>query len=200
MKYLSLIFGAIVIAGCVHRAVICPTIRPSALVAEKLPYSVGIIFSDEMKNYEEHATPDSGGHLYEFEIGSSLCRTLTRSVEATYEKVAERETQPKASEYERILKFSLQLHRLEVCFQQDYSITTAHAHYALSVGIEAYDGESLELLETNTAGGRGSSSKATDAMSAAETFASAIEDGIQMLSDNVANLLISGFAEPKETE
>jgi hypothetical protein len=202
MKYLSLVCLAVVIVGCTHRVAVRPTIQPSALIAEKLPYSVGIVFSDEMKDYEEHVTPSSGGtgHTYDFEIGSSLCAALRRSVETAYESVVETATQPRAAEYDRVIKFSLQNSKVDVYFQEGFLTTTARADYSLSIGIEAYDGENLDLLRRNTVSGTGFSSKGADAFGADKSFAEAIEDGVQQVSDNVANLLISGFAEPKETE
>ena len=82
-------------------------------------------------------------------------------------------------------------------FQEGFLTPTARADYSLSITMEAYDGETMELLQRGTVNGSGFSAKRADEFGAEKEFVRAIEDAIQQVSDDVANLLVSGFAEPK---
>lgn len=96
---------------------------------------------------------------------------------------------------DKVIKFSLKQSNIDVNFQEGFFVANARANCAISVGIEAYDGKTNELVQMTTVNGSGFSSASNDAFKASESFASAAEDAIQQIADSVSNLLVSGFAE-----
>jgi len=201
ISIITLLFFLLFICGCVHRIALSPTINPNAFISEKLPYLAGVVFSGELRVYVQHARPSSftgSAHTYNFEIGDSICAALTRSVETAYHNVIEVKINPARGEYDRIIKFSLQNSDMDIFFDEGFFSHTGRAKYSISIAIEAYDGKELKLLKKTVVSGNGFSSRETSAFSASKKFAIAIENGIQQVCDNVANLLISEFAEPKK--
>ena len=202
MKKILLLIFCILIVGCAHRVALSPNIRPNAMIANKLPSTVAVVVSDELLNYVEHARPSSwsgSAHTYNFEMGKSLCDALTRSVETAYENVMVAKTNPQAGEFDRIIKFALQNSNMDVYFQDGFLTSTGRANYSISIVMEAYNGKDIRMLKRSVVNGSGFSSRQSDPFSADKHFAQAIEAGLQQVSDNVANLLISGFAEEGKT-
>jgi hypothetical protein len=198
---LLIIILLFLICACTHHVVLSPAITPNAFVSEKFPHSAAIVFLNELKDYIQHAKPSSysgSAHTYVFEIGESLCSALTRSVEAAYQNALEPKTNPAKGEYDRIIKFSLQNSDMDVYFDNGFLSRTGRAKYSISIVIEAYDGRNLDLIKKSVVNGNGFSTRETNAFSASKKFAIAVENGIQQIADNVANLLISGYAEPKK--
>jgi hypothetical protein len=170
------------------------------MMARKISLKAAVIFSPLLKTYVESTRPSSfagSAHEYKFEIGPALCIALRRSVETVYQTVIEIDTVSGVGQYDRVIRFSLQNSNIDVYFQSGYFTTTGRAQCMLAVSMEAYDGKNMELIGKTTVSGSGFSSRITNAFTADEAFAKAIEMAIQQISDNVANLLISGFAEPK---
>ena len=191
------IVGTMFILGCAHQVTLRTTIQPNALIAKKLPKTVAVIFSGEMPTYVESVKPSSfagSAHTYNFELGKALCPALFRSVETVYDKVILSKSIQPQDQYDGIIKFSLANSNMDVYFQEGFLSSTAKANCSISVTIEAYD-NSGKLLRKTTVNGSGFSSKGTDVFSANKSFAAAAETAIQQIADNVANLLISGFAE-----
>ena len=191
------IVGTMFILGCAHQVTLRTTIQPNALIAKKLPKTVVVIFSGEMPTYVESVKPSSfagSAHTYNFELGKALCPALFRSVETVYDKVILSKSIQPQDQYDGIIKFSLANSNMDVYFQEGFLSSIAKANCSISVTIEAYD-NSGKLLRKTTVNGSGFSSKGTDVFSANKSFAAAAETAIQQIADNVANLLISGFAE-----
>lgn len=164
---------------------------------KKIPKNVAVIFSSEMPTYVDSVRPSSylgSAHTYNFELGKALCSALHRSVETVYENATLTKSIQPQDKYDRIIKFSLADSNIDVYFQEGFLTPTARASFSISVTIEAYDG-SGKILRKTTVNGNGFSSKNADAFSANKVFAAAAESAIQQVADNVANLLISGFAE-----
>ena len=115
-------------------------------------------------------------------------------METVYEKVVRIDSIQPPNQYHRILKFSLINNNLDVYFLKGFLSITAKANCSISVSIEVYE-NSGKLIRKTTITGSGFSSKNIDTSSAEKTFAAAVEAAIQQVSDNIANLLISGFAE-----
>ena len=196
--YILLILVCFLFISCTHQIAINPTIHPHAFSAEKLPYSVGVVFSEEMRTYIQHARPSTwsgSAHTYNFEIGNSLCASLLRSVEAAYFQVFDLKSNPRKGEYDRIIKYSLQNSNMDIYFQDGFLTTSGKANYTISIMLEAFNDKSLRMLRKNVISGSGFSTRNTDAFSADKHFAKSIETAIQQVSDNAANLFISGFAE-----
>lgn len=191
----------LIVSGCAHTIAISSSIQPDAFAANKLPYTVAVVFSNEMKSYVEHARPSSwagSAHTYDFEMGKQLCAALFRAVQVAYENPVEPSANPQQGEYDRIIKFALQNSNIDVYFQEGFLSSSARANYSISVTIEAYEGKSMKLIQKSTVNGSGFSARGgSDAFSADKQFAQAVEAGVKQVCDNVANLLISGFAEPK---
>lgn len=137
-------------------------------------------------------------HSFDFEIGKSLCQALVRSVDMAYNNVMEAKDNPAAGEYDRIIKFSLANSNMDIHFTKGFGSRTAKANYSLSVHMEAYDGKKIKLLQKMAVNGNVFISQPASGFTADKVFAKAIENAIQQVSDNAANLLISGFAEPKD--
>jgi len=196
-------FLIIFFVGCAHRITVNPNVQPSALVSRKLPYKVAVVFDPNMKNYVEHATPstfEGSAHTYDFVVGPSLSAALLRSVEIAYENVFVADALTSVGKCDRVIKFVLQNSSMNIYFQSGFLSPTAHCNYTLSVGVEAYDANNHLLLRKATVSGRGFITKAANAFSADKYFAKTVEEAIQQVSDNVANLLISGFAEPRDKD
>jgi len=193
-------FLIFIFVSCSHNVMLNPNIQPNAFSSTKSPSSVGVIFSDELKNHVETVNPSSysgSAHTYNFEIGKPLSGALLRSVQIAYQDVLEVNTLESSEKFDKILKFTLQQSNMDIYFQEGFFTPNAKANCTLSIGIEAYDGKSNELLQMTTINGSGFSSKATDAFNANKSFAQAVETSIQQITDTVANLLNSGFAEQK---
>jgi hypothetical protein len=187
--------------GCAHTIAINSLIQPDAFIAKKFPYTVAVVFPNDMKAYIEHARPSSfsgSANTYNFEMGKQLCDAIFRAVQIAYENPVEPKTNPQQGEYDRIIKFGIVKSNIDVYFQSGYFSSTARANYAISITIETYDGKTMKLIRKSTVNGSGFSARDnSDVFYAEKQFAKAIEDGVKQVCDNIASLLISGFAEPK---
>ncbi len=68
----------------------------------------------------------------------------------------------------------------------------------MAVTVEVYDGITMAPIRKSTVSGVGFVGKGnSDAFSSNQVFAKAVEAGIQQLADNVANMLVGGFGEPR---
>jgi hypothetical protein len=193
----------LLVSGCAHSIAISPTLTPAAMVADKRDKTVGVIFAPDIAAYVESASPSSwagSAHSYTITIGPAICACLLKSVEASYISVVCVEQPPSAGQFDRVLKFAMQNSSMDVYFQDGFLTSNAKSTYAVSVIMEAYDGATMTLLGRTSVSGSGFGSRATDAFSADKSFALTAENGVQQVCDGVANMLISGFAEPKPAQ
>ncbi|MDP3182462.1 MAG: hypothetical protein Q8M54_06545 [Desulfobaccales bacterium] len=198
IRYSSVMIFLILLFGCAHQVTLNPTISPSSFTVKKYPYRVAVVFSPDMLELVVHATPTSfigGGHVYDFQMGDSLCQALLRSADAAYNEVVQADLDLKEGEFDRIIKYSLANSNLNIEFTGAFTWVTAKGNYSLSVLMEAFDGQNLSLIQKAPINGSGFVSQHGNEFTSDKIFAKAIEQGIQQVSDNAANLLASGFGE-----
>lgn len=201
---ISILLLIILLAGCTQNVTIRPDIFPSAFIAEKHSYSVGVVFSNDMLTHVLHVKPSTyvgSAYSYNFELGTQLKNALYRTVESAYENPTLTNIIPSSGEYDRIIKFSLQSSVMDLQFETGFMSTSGRSTYAITVSMEAYDGSTMKLLKKSSFNGNGFMSQNNIKMgSAGKQFKTSIESAIQQLADTIANVLISGFGEPKNDE
>ncbi len=203
---LVLIIFIFLFFGCVQTpqsTTISSTINPNSFIAHKSAYKAAVVFSPDIKDYVEHARPTLGIHQLpesDVQIGKSLCQALVRSAEAAYNNVLEANASPVAGQYDRIIKFSLSNSNLDVRFSggQFFQPITERVDYSLTVAMEVYDGKSLRLLQKMAINGHGSGTQTIPfGDHSFKVYEKPIDNGIQQVADDAANILISGVAEAR---
>ena len=152
-------------------------------------------------NYTETARPGTqrgSAHTFEFQMGPALTNALTRSVEAAYANVFVTQSPPQEGDFERIFRFDLQSSNVRIEFVPGFFSTSAKADCVIHVSMEIADGKSFKAIQRLSVSGNGFSNKETSGGDDAQRqFSLAIEDAIRQLTENTANLLISGVGEPR---
>jgi hypothetical protein len=196
-----LISSIIFFMGCTYSGAIRTDIAPSAMVGRKSLSSVGVYFYPRLAEYEEVTKPATfygSAHTFKFEMGPAMKESLIKSVEAAYSKVSILRETPKPGEFDRDISFDLQSSNVQVEFVPGFWNASAKANAIIHVSMEIIDGKSLKTIQRLAISGNGFSTKDTSGGGDAQKqFSRAIEDAIRQLSENTANLLISGVAEPK---
>jgi hypothetical protein len=106
---------------------------------------------------------------------------------------------PQPGEFERVFKFDLQSSNVRIEFVPGFWSNSARADCVLHVSMETADGPSLKAIQRLSINGNGFSNKETSGGDDAQRqFSLAIEDAIRQLTENTANLLISGVGEPRD--
>jgi len=201
IKHLFFILIIILLSACEHQVTLTPTITPSAYIAKKYPYRVAVVFTPEIQDLVVSAKPSKPFgpgfvHIYHYPMGDSLSQALLRSADTAYNEVVVADLDLKEGEVDRVIKFTLINSSLTVEFAGAF-FPTAKGNYTLSVLMEAFDGQNLNLIQKAAITGNGSVSQQADGRAAAKLFSTTIEQAIQQVSDNAANLLTSGFGEIK---
>ena len=199
IKCLFLMLLTVSLFGCEHKVTLAPTISPSSFIAKKYPYKVAVVFSPEMQNLVVHAKPTNPigpgfGHVYDYQVGNSLCQALLNSADTAYNQVLQADLDLKEGEFDKVIKFTLVNSNLNIEFV-GLVLPTAKGSYSLSLLMEAFNGQNLNLLQKAPISGNGFVSQQADEFAAEKLFSTAVEQGIQQVSDNAANLLASGFGE-----
>ncbi|MGD9345195.1 MAG: hypothetical protein PVH84_04995 [Candidatus Aminicenantes bacterium] len=175
------------------------------VLPEKLPYNVAVVFSEEFNLV--------GGENYS--IIGALHTELFDRVGDVYQNTAEEFEIPAEGEYERIITFTLNEvvrdeHKRRLANVTDPSLPSRHIplRFRISVTMASYDGEDVELLETEVIKGIGESSNqegvsiregaAVASSSGRGSFDKAVAEAMENVCNDVTKLLIRGFAEPKE--
>jgi len=157
--------------------------------------------SPRLMNYTETARPGTqqgSAHTFEFQMGPALTNALTRSVEAAYANVFVTQSPPQEGDFERIFRFDLQSSNVRIEFVPGFFSTSAKADCIIHVSMEIADGKSFKAIQRLSVSGNGFSNKQTSGGDDAQRqFSLAIEDAIRQLTENTANLLISGVGEPR---
>jgi hypothetical protein len=107
-------------------------------------------------------------------------------------------TPPRAGEFARVITFDLQSSNVRIEFVPGFWKTAARSNAVIHVSMEIVDGSSLKAFQRLSVNGTGFATKDTRGGSDAQKqFSLAIEDAIQQLSENAANLLVAGVDEPR---
>jgi hypothetical protein len=195
---LFLIVVGLGLVGCSHQIKLSPTLTPNALSSDPIQKSTAVYFTPDVVAYAEKTNPSSfsgSAHTYNVDIGASLTACLEKAVDVVYEPVVVVDEPPSAGEYDRVIKFSMQNSDLDVSFQEGFLSSNAKSQYTVSVTIEAYDGESMEVFGKSSVTGNSFGSENAGAFNASEAFRQTVETGVQQTCDSVASLLVGGFAE-----
>jgi hypothetical protein len=138
-------------------------------------------------------------NTFEFQMGPALTNALTRSVEAAYANVLAIPSAPQPGDFERVFRFDLQSSNVRIEFVPGFfSRNSARADCVLHVSMEIADGTSFKTIQRLSISGSGFSNKETSGGDdALRQFSLAFEDAIRQLTENTANLLISGVGEPR---
>jgi hypothetical protein len=190
-----------IFTGCTYTGAIRTDIAPTSMVARKYPAKVGVYFAPRLVQYEEITKPATfygSAHTFTFNMGPAMKEALTKSVESAYSNVSILSDPPMPGKFDRVISFDLQSSNIRVEFVPGFWSNSAKANAILHVTMEIADGSSLKAIQRLTVNGNGFTTQKTSGGADAQTqFSRAIEDAIRQLSDNTANLLISGAAEPK---
>lgn len=187
--------------GCTYSGAIRADISPTAMMGRKYPAKVGVFFAPRLEQYEEVTNPSTfygSAHTFKFNIGPALKEALTKSVEVAYSNVTILSQQPAPGQFDRDISFDLQSSNIQIQFVPKFWSSAAKANAILHVSMEIIDGSSLKAIQRLTVSGNGFTTEDTNGgADAQKQFSRAIEDAIRELSENTANLLVSGVAEPK---
>jgi len=188
-------------SGCTYSGAIRTDIAPTAIVGKKSPARVGVYFEPRLEQYVERTTPSTvygSAYTYLFEMGPALKEALTRGVRVAYSDVSVLTTRPQPGKFDRVICFDLQSSNVRIEFVPGFWTETAKADAILHIVMEAKDGLSLSDIQRLTVSGNGFSTKPSYVGAEAHKhFSIAIEDAIRQVTENTANLLISGVAEPR---
>ncbi len=180
---------------------------PSLVIAEKRPYNVAVVFSDDFASTQ--------GDNYT--VNDALKTELLNCVESVYQNVAEEFGKLKEGEYDRVIRFSLKEivrdeHNRRMVNATDPNLPSRPIplRYKITVSMTSYEGESLEPIKTEVVKGIGESSSregltirdGTGIASSSDPDSpdSAIKEAIQNVCDDVTKHLMRGFAEPEKKE
>lgn len=187
--------------GCTYSGAIRTDISPTAMMGRKYPAKVGVFFAPRLEQYEEVTNPSTlygSAHTFKFNIGPALKEALTKSVEVAYSNVTILSQQPIPGQFDRDISFDLQSSNVQIQFVPKFWSSAAKANAILHVSMEIIDGSSLKAIQRLTVSGNGFTTEDTSGgADAQKQFSRSIEDAIRELSENTANLLVSGVAEPK---
>lgn len=189
---------------------------------KKIPQSVAVMFSDGLVKYKERALlailPFYGQRDY-FEVGKSLSASLFEGVNSIYQTAIKIDDDLSTGNFDRVIKFSLQRDKcgfigrgwnLDVDFENipGEGYQTRSTRFNIVVRIEVYNGEELELMNSEVVRGDGIYRremkvrfKPDDPYSPTDIgldqrknrMEKAIKDAIQDVNQKVINLLKSGF-------
>lgn len=186
---ITLAMCALLSAGCTTTIEVGGPVQPSVVSPQRLPSTVAVILSEQA---------GSGGvtvrlgrvigipkDLY-FDYGDVLSDALFRSVLQSYQHVALFTENPRAGQYDRILKVLVR--NQPVNTTRPY-LASANDQFTIMVTVEALNGSTLEFVQRTTV------QRSVTYNGDSKSFEKAIERAIQQLSDNVMNLLMAGFAE-----
>lgn len=188
-RLITLAMCALLSAGCTTTIEVLGPVQPSVVYPQRLPSKTGAIISEEA---------GSGGvtvrlgrvigipqDLY-FDYGDVLSDALFRSVLESYQHVTRFLENPRAGQYDLILKFIIRNHPGNATSPY---LDSVNNQFAIMVMVEALDGSTLEIVQ------RTAVQRSVTYDGKLKSFEKAIERAIQQLSDNVVNLLMSGFPE-----
>lgn len=188
-RLITLAMCALLSAGCTTTIAVGGPVQPSVVYPQRLPSTAAVLISEQA---------GSGGvtvrlgrvigipqDLY-FDYGDVLSDALFRSVLQSYQHVARLLENPRAGQYDRILKF---LVRNQPGNATRPYLASANDQFTIMVTVEALDGSTLEFVQRTTI------QRNVTYNGDSKSFDKAIERAIQQLSDNVMNLLMAGFAE-----
>jgi len=186
---------ALFLGGCTTQVEINPNIFPTALTGEKYGGTVAIFLDPELVNYEETASDPSGLNTFNLKVGDSLTATLPRTVEAAYQNAIVTDQMVSKGEYERVIKFGILNFETHLITNRGFWVTTFKASAILTIRVEAYDGETMELIRRSAITGQGTATQGESKQT--YPFGAATEKAIRQVSNDVANLFVGGFGEHK---
>jgi hypothetical protein len=200
---ICIIFGAFILAGCVHFKSVSTDIAPTATTAQKYPAKVGIYFAPRLRRCVVTRKPDTmygENHEYRYVWGPSLEAALTRSVQSAYTDVTVVNGPPRPGQFDRVLAFDLPKVVLLVEFVPGYLSQEAKAKAQVDIAMEVIDGKTMMTIKTLPVKGAGTSTEDASGFAAyaSRHFTAAMEKAIQEASEIVSNLLITGAAEPRK--
>ena len=190
--------------GCAqkHSVPLSSGIPPSAAAKTKVQAPrVAVSFKEPMRSYRHHVDAIrlmNEFHIYDFEIGPSLCNALLRSVNAAYSSVAEISQTASPGKHVLVIVFSLQKSQIDVSFEEKLT-PSARAYSLFTVSVDVVNGKTMVPLHSSTLNGRAFLIRALGKVSSGEAekvFAAAIEASIQQLADNATALLAQWAEEP----
>lgn len=173
--------------------------------AEKKSSSAAVVFAEDLKSHtlsSHPAIPSSSE--FELEVGQCLCTYLEQAVGVAYQSVITLEKKPQPGISDRILYFSLDYSSF--MFSSPSGLDSLHRQiiprpdrvtYILSVKLQAFNGDNMELLGTTEVEANSSFARGGKEEAEQEKLKDAVRRAVQQVSFDVAHLLLSGFAEPK---
>jgi hypothetical protein len=187
--------------GCVHFNTVSSGIAPTAATPQKSTVRVAVYFTPRLVNCEVVREPDTmhgRPHKYYYRWGPAVQEALTKSVRSAYANISVVTVLPRPGEFDRVLAFDLPKVGLTVEFIPGYLRQEARAKAAVYITMEILDGKSMRTLKTLPVKGAGASAEDASGFTpyTAKHFTEAMEKAIQQLSEIVAQLLITGAAEP----
>ncbi len=173
--------------------------------AEKKSYSIAVVFSEDLRNHTLSSYPAIPSFSeIELEVGQCLCSYLEQAAGVVYQSVTVLEETPQLGVFDRILHFSLDYSSF--MFSSPSALDSLNRQiiprpdrvtYILSVELKAFQGKNLALLGTTEVEANSSFPRGGKEEAEHEKLKDAVRRTVKQVSFKVANLLLSGFAEPK---
>ncbi len=207
MKRLAITFLVFLLGGCSlsQRLTEVSYLDLDEIEAEKKSYSAAVVFSKNLKSHTLSSYPAIPSFSeIELEVGQCLSIYLEQAVGVAYQSVAVLEKKPAPGTFDRIFYFSLDYSSFMFsspsaldAFNRQIIPRPDRITYILSIEIQAINGESMDLfgkteVEANSSFPRGGKEEVEH-----EKLKDAVRRAVRQVSFKVANLLLSGFAEPK---
>ena len=189
----------LLISACSQRVVVQEEQQFYRITGKQYPYSAAIIISKEIKTLKESIKPNnklSNTPSYTIDIGKPLSVSLNGSVNLIYGKVVEVDRVRYAQDYDRIIRFSKGNSALDIYYEEGAVGITTQVTYTVTLIIEAVDKDDT-VLKRRVVSGKGMFSTNLNIHASRDKLSRAIETSILKVSEQVANLLASGFAEPE---
>ena len=189
----------LLISACSQRVVVQEEQQFYRITGKQYPYSAAIIISKEIKTLKESIKPNnklSNTPSYTIDIGKPLSVSLNGSVNLIYGKVVEVDRVRYAQKYDRIIRFSKGNSALDIYYEEGAVGITTQVTYTVTLIIEAVDKDDT-VLKRRVVSGKGMFSTNLNIHASRDKLSRAIETSILKVSEQVANLLASGFAEPE---
>lgn len=189
----------LLVSACSQRAVVQEEQQFYRVTGKQYPHSAAIIISKEIKTLKESIKPSnklSNTPSYTIDIGKPLSVSLNGSVNLIYGKVVEVDRVRYAQEYDRIIRFSKGNSALDIYYEEGAVGITTQVTYTVTLIVEAVDKDDT-VLKRRVVSGKGMFSTNLNIHASRDKLSRAIETSILKVSEQVANLLASGFAEPE---
>jgi hypothetical protein len=183
--------------GCAYNVNLDPTIDPTASIANKIPYKVGLYVPEEIKSYRMGDNSD-WAHSYTFNLGDALDSMLGKVVDRVFIQAIVLESYPTSEmilarnldgvTIPKITSGKVALSKDNGFFQDDADGSTV-----ISLQLTFYNDELIEI-GTVQGSGMGVSSKGIGAFSTGkEEYTASVEEALRNLGNDLIHQIHGSY-------